>query len=95
MAHSAERKRAMDNCGVERAAKLLAKAQSTAYEPEAIALMEKSCRLLTGVIAAAEAVGQCVHTLGTRGVGKDPSIAYCQLAEDPRPQGAGHIDLRA
>jgi len=84
---------------MERAAKLLAKAQSTAYEAEAIALMEKSCRLLTGIIAAAdgkaEPVGWCVHTLGTTGFGEDPIIAYCQPAEDLQPQGKRHIDLKA
>lgn len=89
----------MDHCKMERAAKLLAKAQSTEYDAEAIALLEKSCRLLTGVIIAADgetrAAGRRVGTLRGPCLERDPAIAYRQPAEDLRPQGKEHIDLTA
>jgi len=44
----------MDRSGVETAAKLLAKAQSTDWDDESIALVEKAYQLLAGVITRAE-----------------------------------------
>jgi hypothetical protein len=99
MTYSAERKRAMDHSRMEKATKLLAKAQSTEYEAEAIALVEKSCRVLTGAIAAARgengSVGRFIGVLGGPGLGGDPVITYGQLDGDLRPNGEGHIDETA
>ena len=44
----------MDRCGVDKAAKLLAKAQSTEWNGEGLALVEKAYQLLAGVINAAD-----------------------------------------
>jgi|HubBroStandDraft_6_1064221.scaffolds.fasta_scaffold817526_2 hypothetical protein len=44
----------MDRCGVQTAAKLLAKAQSTVWDAESLALVEKSYRLLAAVLNAAD-----------------------------------------
>jgi hypothetical protein len=44
----------MDRSGVEKAAKLLAKAQSTGWNGEGIAFVEKAYQLLAGVINAAD-----------------------------------------
>jgi len=44
----------MDRCRMQVAAKLLAKAQSTDSDAEAIALLDKSHQLLGGIIADAE-----------------------------------------
>lgn len=44
----------MDRSNMQRAAKLLAKAQGTQFDPEAIALVEKSYRILADVITAYE-----------------------------------------
>jgi len=47
----------MDRSGVKTAAKLLAKAESTGWDAEAIALVEKSYRLLAAVLNVAEEDG--------------------------------------
>ena len=44
----------MDRRRMQTAAKLLEKAQSTEFEAEAIALLDKSCRLLAGVITSVD-----------------------------------------
>jgi len=44
----------MDRCDVQTAAKLLAKAQSTVWDAESLALVEKSYRLLAAVLNAAD-----------------------------------------
>jgi hypothetical protein len=44
----------MDRGGVQTAAKLLAKAQSTVWDAESLALVEKSYRLLAAVLNAAD-----------------------------------------
>jgi len=85
----------MDVHRVGLAAKLLAKAQSTPYDPEAMSLVKRSCLILMRVVTDEDTTWLSARTgpAPVRGVGRAERDR--RSVEDNDPSSEHHIDLTA
>jgi len=83
----------MDVHRVGLAAKLLAKAQSTPYDPEAMSLVKRSCMILMRVVADEDSTWIGPRSGPARRLGRADRAR--RPVEDGDPSSEHHIDLTA